>query len=361
MITIRQILFLCLVLLFSVNLFSAVDTACVYDEGVRYGIQSDTYNSISVWTVEGTDRGIEYYQINDTIQVDWLTADTGWYTISVREYNVFNKSDGDTVSCEGAIVYDSVYVVGPIGVDIEPTTDMEICFGDSVIFTSNSVYYSYFWHNGETGNTITEYSEGYVSLEVTDKYGCSLKDSTYLTVHDLPVIDLGPDIVVCGDNSLYFDFSNEGVYFSWYAGNEEFSNSPFNEIEESFIYLYNTDTISLRVENAYGCINSDTLVIMPCSDILGVIPTVITPNADGKNDKWIIDRIEKYPYNYPDLVIQIFDRWGKLVWESDPGYIGNEFEGIDLKGRELPSDSYFYVIDLKNGGDPVTGHLTILR
>ena len=343
------------------GLSASVDTACVYDRDVKYGVQSGLFNSISVWTVDGEDKGVSFEQVNDTISVDWLTVDTGWYDITVREYNVFVTSDSDTLKCEGNLITDSVYVVGPVDMQIEPNPDIEICFGDSVSYSSNKVYNSYLWHNSSTQSSITEYSDGFVKLEVKDKYGCAWRDSTYLTVHSLPEIDLGNDTILCQDDELYYDFGDQGTYFTWSANGEQFSTSPYEVITEENMFLYNADTFSLEVESIYGCISSDTVILQPCDNILGKIPTVITPNNDGKNDSWIIDRINNYPDNYPDLVIDVFDRWGKLVWRSDPGYVGNEFKGEDLKGRELPSDSYFYVIDLKNGGEPVTGHITILR
>jgi gliding motility-associated-like protein len=356
----KHILVLCFALV-SGNILASVDTTCLYDEGVKYGVESDYFTSISVWTVEGIEKGVSFNQIEDTIFVDWTTTDTGWYKITVREYNVFQTSGTDTISCEGNLVTDSVYLVGPSDMRIEPDVDIEICFGDSVSYSSNYVYNSYLWHNGQSSQSITEYSDGWVSLEVADKYGCKWSDSSYLTVHDLPQVNLGNDTILCENDILYYDFSSEGVYFDWYAGSEHISSSPYIEIDEGFIFLYNNDTLSLTVENTYGCLSSDTVIYIPCQNVLGKIPTVITPNGDGSNDYWVIDRLEKYPYNYPELVIEIFDRWGKLVWISDPGYVGNEFMGNDLKGRELPSDSYFYVINLKNGGEPITGHLTILR
>jgi gliding motility-associated-like protein len=106
--------------------------------------------------------------------------------------------------------------------------------------------------------------------------------------------------------------------------------------------------------------NGDTVTISPCKKVLGEIPTVITPNGDGFNDVFKIERMEKYPQNYTEAVVLIYDRWGKLVFESEPGY-PEPWDGKDLRGKNLPMDSYFYVIDLRNQSKPVTGHITIVR
>ena len=74
------------------------------------------------------------------------------------------------------------------------------------------------------------------------------------------------------------------------------------------------------------------------------------------NDTWQIDEIAAYP----NIEIEIFDRWGKLVWKSTRGY-PFEWEGRNTQGKDMPMDSYFYVINLNDGSDKITGTITIMR
>jgi len=85
------------------------------------------------------------------------------------------------------------------------------------------------------------------------------------------------------------------------------------------------------------------------------VPNAITPNGDGVNDTWIIDQIEIYP----EVKVEIYNRWGELIFHAPKGYT-KPWDGT-FKGRELPIDSYHYVIDLNNGRDVVTGSITIIR
>ena len=50
-----------------------------------------------------------------------------------------------------------------------------------------------------------------------------------------------------------------------------------------------------------------------------------------------------------------------MVWESDGPF--KAWDGKDLGGRELPMDSYHYIIRFKVGGDVYTykGSVTIVR
>jgi len=70
----------------------------------------------------------------------------------------------------------------------------------------------------------------------------------------------------------------------------------------------------------------------------------ISPNGDGKNDYLVLEGIE----DSPDNEIQIFDRYGKMVYSKL--HYNNEFNGISNRGlvinrsSGLPSGVYFYII-----------------
>ena len=86
-----------------------------------------------------------------------------------------------------------------------------------------------------------------------------------------------------------------------------------------------------------------------------------SPNGDGVNETFVIDCISRYPNN----TLKIYNRWGNLVYEAY-GY-HNEFEGISngratiQKEELLPAGTYFYVLDLGDGSDPINDWLYINR
>jgi gliding motility-associated-like protein len=86
-----------------------------------------------------------------------------------------------------------------------------------------------------------------------------------------------------------------------------------------------------------------------------IINEAFSPNADGKNDEWVIGNISLYP----DLEITIYNRWGQSVWKSGVGY-PTPWDGRS-NGADLPIDSYHYIIDLHNGSKPILGDVTIVR
>ena len=58
--------------------------------------------------------------------------------------------------------------------------------------------------------------------------------------------------------------------------------------------------------------------------------------------------------------MQIFNRWGGLVFKSNGGGNYQPWDGTN-NGEELPVGTYYYIIDLNTGDKPQTGPITIIR
>ena len=86
----------------------------------------------------------------------------------------------------------------------------------------------------------------------------------------------------------------------------------------------------------------------------------ISPDGDMVNDTWYIKNIEHYTENS----VHIFDRWGGLLYETT-GYNNTSvvWEGNSNRRNNgaVPNGTYFYVIDLGNGIEKITGAVELLR
>jgi gliding motility-associated-like protein len=85
-----------------------------------------------------------------------------------------------------------------------------------------------------------------------------------------------------------------------------------------------------------------------------IIYEAFSPNNDGINDTWNIANIS----NYPNCTVAIFSSWGTRVFSSD-GY-SESWDG-NYNGKELPSGTYYYVIDPGDGTDALTGPVSLVR
>lgn len=110
-----------------------------------------------------------------------------------------------------------------------------------------------------------------------------------------------------------------------------------------------TDTL----QSSYGC---DSIVEMIVQIVMPDIEaaTIVSPNGDGVNDTWKIKNIELFP----DAVVWIYDRYGREIYKKEE-YL-NDWNGVDRNGRQLPSDDYWYVVDIQSSDRYYTGHFTLM-
>ncbi|WP_343703286.1 Calx-beta domain-containing protein [Chitinophaga sp.] len=81
-------------------------------------------------------------------------------------------------------------------------------------------------------------------------------------------------------------------------------------------------------------------------------PNVFSPNGDGKNERFIIGGVEKYP----GAKLQVFNRWGSQVYRS------NDYRN-DWNGSDLNEGTYFYILEVKkpDGIKTYKGWVLIVR
>jgi gliding motility-associated-like protein len=105
------------------------------------------------------------------------------------------------------------------------------------------------------------------------------------------------------------------------------------------------------VSNGYCPVSQDTANIV-VSDF--VIPSMITPNMDGKNDYFELRGLTTL--GKTELII--FDRRGVQVFKNSD--YDNLWDGVDYNNKPLPEDTYFYVLKSANGKS-LSGYLVIRR
>ncbi|MGB5458317.1 MAG: T9SS type B sorting domain-containing protein [Eudoraea sp.] len=126
-----------------------------------------------------------------------------------------------------------------------------------------------------------------------------------------------------------------------------------NNGTDNTYYITMTGTYTVTVIDENGC-EVSAQIFMEFIDI--EIPNFFTPDGDGLNDYWIPDNIE----GYPEILIKIYDRYGRVVAEET--IVPNGWDGL-YQGNELPTGDYWYVIKLNGERDEreFVGHFTLYR
>jgi gliding motility-associated-like protein len=122
---------------------------------------------------------------------------------------------------------------------------------------------------------------------------------------------------------------------------------------------YGTYTVSQFVwNNNQGCNDTFSLeiIVEPLIDL--VIPNVVTPNGDGKNDLFMV-KLE----GINSLNVKIYNRWGNLIHEANRSVDDQEF--IDLwDPKDVSLGVYTYVIQavgVDSKGFFREGSVTVLK
>jgi gliding motility-associated-like protein len=174
-----------------------------------------------------------------------------------------------------------------------------------------------------------------------------------VTVDKLPVANAGADQVLVYQFSTTMDGSLAGSQTGiWMllSGTGELSDaedpkthvSGLSSGDNGFLWTVKSgvcpvvsDSVSIIVQNL-------------------VIPTLITPNMDGRNDYFILNGLSTL--GGTELVI--FDRRGAEVYKN-MNY-DNTWNGVDFNNKPLPDDTYFYVIKAQHY-KPLSGYIVIIR
>ena len=166
-------------------------------------------------------------------------------------------------------------------------------------------------------------------------------------------IDAGPDRTILEGGSVQIEsVVPPDMVISWtptYALSNPTINFPIADPSSTTTYTLSvTDTLT-------GCTMTDYVTITVIGGI--TIPNTFSPNGDGKNDTWIVTGLE----GYPDNEMQIFTRWGQIVYEAR-NY--NEIKAWDgsIKLGQVTESVFYYILKLNDADDTqFNGSITVLR
>jgi gliding motility-associated-like protein len=241
-------------------------------------------------------------------------------------------------NCVGILWFD--LIIRYMGaVDTQPV-ELFICEGDPITITAPSGFYNYSWNTGATSQSLEIAEGGDYTVTFYNEYGCEASKTFVLAVSSVAIIT---DVVINDLNSGYntvtvlvegqgdYEYSLNGIT---YQDSNVFTNVSGGQ------YM-----VSVRDKNGCGTAYESIFVLE--------YPKFFTPNGDGINEYW---RVPMLAQQYPDAFIEIFDRYGKLLYGFSASQIG--WDGT-YNSKRLPSTDYWFVITLPNR--TIRGHFALIR
>jgi gliding motility-associated-like protein len=321
---------------------------------IGFGISitdASCYNALDGIIELTPNGGITPYQLvfGDTLLNSYNNIINSYVLDSLHQGTYFARIiDGN--GCE----FDSLITVNqPDSLMLSGVVTDALCFGSQdgmvdLTVTGGTIPYNYMWSDSSTNQNLTNVYSGWYNVEVTDDHLCLTTATFFIDQPEEIIIKGTITEPTCRDNedgtiSIYVTGGIPGYDYIW-------SN---NEITET-IYDLAPGTYTIEVYDQHNCLKTDTFTVNP--SIIDCInpPTAFTPDNDGINDTWVLDNIN----NYPNAIVQVYNKWGNLLYETTNGSY-TPWDGY-YEGRRLPSATYYYIINLNNGDAPYTGPVTIV-
>lgn len=197
----------------------------------------------------------------------------------------------------------------------------------------------------------------YVRLENAQNVNCYSIESFDIVSHQVAIFTL-EDIEVCSEgisggidlteSEKLLDLAPDQKIMGYYNTLQDASSNE-NAIDAPATYtgFFGNETVYIRTEEQ----TTPCYTIYTVSFIEGAcelyIPQGFSPNNDGVNDVFEITGLYE---RYPKFNIKIFSRYGNIVYEG--GGTEKYWNGTS-QGNELPTSTYFYVLNLNSSGSKI--------
>ena len=226
--------------------------------------------------------------------------------------------------------------------------------------TTNAASPTPIFLNGDVGSyTFPAIGIYNLRLKVTDADGCTGIDRVNVEIYDNPVFTFNfADSTCVGDTAdftIELPFGRDTSDFTYiWVGDEGLSATNYFPF-----FVYNSiglKSVTLTITDPSGCTFTESTFIDVCEPDEPVVylPNAFSPNGDNNNDVLAITT-----RNINKFKMQVFNRWGQLVFETDKA--DKAWNGASKStGGEVQSGVYVYYIEASGFTKSLTKRGTIV-
>ena len=220
-----------------------------------------------------------------------------------------------------------------------------------VDFNADSI--AFYWNNSVSDSlNIYNLSANKYELIVLDNNNCS--DTTSFNIIDTNyhevTISYNFSVLETNTTISFIQTSIDSSFINYWTFGDD---SVSTDYEPSHNYNFaGSYLICLEASNEFNCYDTSCAEIKINPEEI-IIPNIFSPNDDQINDEFKIKGINNR------FGIEIYNRWGELVFEENP-YLNN-WNGISFKGTELNEGQYYYFLKNNIEGIKRNGCLMISK
>jgi len=214
--------------------------------------------------------------------------------------------------------------------------------------------YSYTWSTGEIGSTRRFLTVGSYTVTAEDGNGCEVTETYAITEPDPLQVTIETESATddCNGTVRAVVVGGTAPYtYTWMNVPVPANNAIITDLCPGDYFVAVRDSRGCTASTVGGTVLDRRF---PCLEER----VVITPDGNGSNDEFIIFCIDELVDNH----LEIYNRWGQLVFQTDN--YNNDWEGTTPDGEDLPAGPYYFVLDYRGpDGAPIQfrGSLTIVR
>lgn len=203
-----------------------------------------------------------------------------------------------------------------------------------------------------------------LSVDVTSNAGCSgsADFQSIVCVHPDPIAAFQPSPVILNPENLSTTLMNQsqgGVHYEWNFGDgtasDLFSPAHAYSSEE-----FRSFAVSLLVTNQFGCTDIAYGTVYMEGGVIYYVPNTFTPDGNEMNP--VFTPVFSSGIDSSDFKLQIFNRWGEVIFESKDLQIG--WDGT-YNGIPSPEGIYTWRIEFKHSKNDekeiIHGHLNLMK
>jgi gliding motility-associated-like protein len=235
---------------------------------------------------------------------------------------------------------DTIQIINQPLLELDLGNDTTFCLGESIWLEGNAGFTTYEWNTGDMENSLEITDYGTYTLEAN--YPCGIeKDTIEIFLPAEIWIELPEDTVIgLGDTLTLLPIVPNGNFsYTWQSTQAVSCDSCISQT----IFPTENTTYNVAIMDEYGCIATTQILVLVEERRRIFIPNAFSPNGDLNNDKFTIyggDEVAQIQK------LQIFSRWGELVFQKENFPPNDESLGWDgfFKGEKMNSNVFVVVV-----------------